>query len=232
MTDLLTQDVVPSPESYRLIPLTQNKVAIVDESIFDWLNQWKWYAHRSGKIYYAMRRDNTTRKCILLHREVISAPAGSMVDHINRDGLDCRLSNLRIASPRENCRNRSLSSRNTSGIKGVVYSRKMQCWKAAIVVGGRSIHLGYHKTKEDAAIARSNGELLYFGANLSMDRVPVPAADLPSRPVRKNSTGLRCIFAHKNGGYFVTINTKYIGYFSNKRDALRARNNALRASAS
>ena len=70
------------------------------------------------------------------------------IDHINGDGFDNRISNLREATAAENQQNQSLHRNNTSGYPGV--HRSNGRWKAQIKVGGRKIHLGQYDTAEEA----------------------------------------------------------------------------------
>ena len=71
------------------IPLTQNKVSIIDDEDFDFLNQWKWYAHRIPKktkedTWYAERRqwnpETKTYKIIAMHRLLMDFPEGLDVE--------------------------------------------------------------------------------------------------------------------------------------------------------
>jgi hypothetical protein len=72
------------------------------------------------------------------------------IDHINRDGLDNRLSNLRLATSKENSENRSVGRNNKSGHPGVDWSKKLKKWRARITVNYKGIHLGYFLNIEDA----------------------------------------------------------------------------------
>jgi hypothetical protein len=70
------------------------------------------------------------------------------IDHVNGDGTDNRLENLREANQSQNGANRRLTSKNTSGFKGVSFAKQAKRWRAGIQVGGRRKHLGYFDTPE------------------------------------------------------------------------------------
>ena len=76
------------------------------------------------------------------------------VDHINGDKADNRIVNLRFATIKENAQNSKISSRNTSGIKGVCFNKINGTWKASIQVDGIRVHLGQFETIEEAQQAR------------------------------------------------------------------------------
>jgi len=80
-------------------------------------------------------------------------PGSKQIDHINGDKSDNRFANLRLATNSQNACNRSVSARNTSGFKGVSYSRKKQAWKADVRINGATQHLGYFATPELAHMA-------------------------------------------------------------------------------
>ena len=84
-------------------------------------------------------------------------------DHIDRNELNNRKSNLRPATVKENARNGPLRSTNTSGIIGVGWRERYQKWQAQITVDYKGIHLGYFTNKDDAIRARLNAEVKYFG---------------------------------------------------------------------
>jgi hypothetical protein len=146
------------------IPLTQGKTAIVDDADYDWINQWKWIAHRDGKKWYADRTENGLLgpKTIKMHR-LILGNTSKETDHINGNGLDNRRSNLRECSTSENQRNKSKRDSNTSGYKGVSFNKFAKKFHAQIRVNGRRIHLGYFRTAEEAAIAYDDAAKIYHG---------------------------------------------------------------------
>jgi hypothetical protein len=85
------------------------------------------------------------------------------VDHINNIRDDNRIENLRWATNKENSQNRSMSSKNKSGIKGVNWDKRYNRWRATIFENGLKVHLGYFKTIEKANNARVKKAKELFG---------------------------------------------------------------------
>ena len=85
------------------------------------------------------------------------------IDHINNKRLDNRLKNLRFVTSQENNRNRSISSNNTSKIKGVYFNKACNKWRAHIKINGKQIHLGYFQNIEDAKEVRQIKAKELFG---------------------------------------------------------------------
>jgi hypothetical protein len=153
---------MPTPQdpSYREIPLTKGKSAIVDHADFDRLSVKRWHTVRaaSGKFYARreMPRVSGKRSYIYMHREVMGLENGNpiMVDHIEPPNtLDNRRSNLRIATSQQNRNNQGLGSRNTSGFKGVTWSKSKRKFRAMIMERGKYKFLGYFDKAEDAGQA-------------------------------------------------------------------------------
>ena len=86
-----------------------------------------------------------------------------LLDHINRNKLDCRKLNLREATPQQNSFNRSMISRNTSGITGVRWSQRLQKWRAQISVNGKNKHLGLFPDINNAKEAYNKAVIKYRG---------------------------------------------------------------------
>ena len=163
----------PSDQSYREIPLTQGKVAIVDAADYDWLMQWKWHAHFDPhtKTFYARRNQYLGRQgrrsrqsIVLMHRAILGLGKGRdvFVDHKNGDTVDNRRENLRTATHAQNVANARTRSDNTTGVKGV--SRKGSRYVAQIQIEGKVIHLGCSRTLDGArhlyeeAVKKARGE--------------------------------------------------------------------------
>jgi len=88
-----------------------------------------------------------------MHRVILDAPPAVEVDHINRNGLDNRRANLRLATRAENTRNAKLSRRNTSGFRGVSFDHFSGRWLAIVKSDGKTYRLGAFATPEEAAFA-------------------------------------------------------------------------------
>lgn len=148
----------------KYIALTQGKYAIVDDNLYDWLNQWKWNASFLHNDYYAMRQEmvDGKRKTIYMARLILDAKEGELVDHINRITLDNRKDNLRIVTHRENNRN-SRPKGGTSKYKGVHFEKFTGKWRASITVNRKEYKLGRFKSEVEAAKAYNEAAYIHYG---------------------------------------------------------------------
>lgn len=149
----------------KTIPLTRGYFTKVDDDDYEKFAIHRWYADDSRKSEIRAVRSvnigNKKIKRVTLSREIMGATEGVVVDHINRDSLDNRKSNLRICTQGENCRNRSKQKHGISKYKGVSVAEKK--WKAMITFQGKQIYLGTFSNEKDAAIAYNNKSRELFG---------------------------------------------------------------------
>lgn len=133
----------------KQIELTKNKYALVDDEDFEPLSLYKWHTTPDG---YAAKMGVTDgqRVVIRMHRELLDAPKGTYVDHINGDKLDNRKTNLRFATHQQNCHNTKVKKRNKLGLKGVCLHKLSGLYIARIKAHGKTHYLGYYKTPEEA----------------------------------------------------------------------------------
>lgn len=164
----MTENPLPSPETLRQLLDYDPKTG---ELFWRWRSvEWfatkraysTWNARYSGKPAFTAYRlgykqGSVQNRKMSAHRVAFAIyygrwPIGEL-DHINGIRYDNRITNLREVTRQENARNLSLRSDNKSGHIGV--AQKIDgSWQAYITVDKKMIHLGFHKTKDEAIEAR------------------------------------------------------------------------------
>lgn len=116
---------------------------------------------------HGYRRGPIFGKYYLAHRVCWALHFGEwpsfMLDHIDNNRQNNRISNLRPATLRENCRNSSASKRGTSKYLGVSWNRSKKRWDSTITVDRECIRLGRYQTEIEAAEAYDRAARKYFG---------------------------------------------------------------------
>jgi len=161
--------MIEIPLSKRGWKHTGKYIAIVDDIDGDLAKlNWSICSTKDG-VYAKRQHDAITKKIDLLHRiileRIIGRPLakGEYPDHINRNKLDNRRENLRVATNSQNTANASRSKSNTSGYKGVTWDKNRGKWIAQIKVDGKHKHLGRYETSKEAYTAYCNAAVEYFG---------------------------------------------------------------------
>jgi hypothetical protein len=162
--------------SMKIIKIAKKYEIKIDETEYEKYSQqnyvWDIVYKRRGVIRYVrvMPRGSAGAKearkqfkRYRLHRLIMGITDPKIiVDHINRNPLDNRKSNLRLCTIAENSRNSGIiSSRNTSGYKGVTKSSKK--WLARIEFNGKKMYLGSFNTPQAAAEAYDKKAVELFG---------------------------------------------------------------------
>ena len=149
---------------YAEIPLTKGYRAIIDAKDAEEVGKYNWYARVEKHTVYAARntpRSHGPRKTIFMQRMLLAAGDGMTVDHIDRDGLNNRRSNLRVCSWAENQWNSKAQDGTRSGLKGVNWHKARKKWQARIRVNGKRISLGYFDEPESAHAAYAEASKAY-----------------------------------------------------------------------
>lgn len=154
----------------KLIELTQDRVACVNDEDFEWLSKWKWsyFSGPTNKTGYAVRRGpRPQRQRIYMHTAIMKRykhwKHGKETDHKNTCGCDNRKGNLRLATRKEQSAHRGLQSNNTSGVTGVHWHKQANKWQAGIKISGKQESLGLFPDIKDAIAARRQAEIKHFG---------------------------------------------------------------------
>lgn len=150
------------------VTLRCGHIVQIDEEDLPILRSRTWRAeeYRPGCFYVRALLyipETQKSKTVYLHREILNARPGELVDHKDGDGLNCQRSNIRIATRGQNMANTGPSRANTSGVRGVYRERETGKWVARIKVNGKKHCLGRFEQIEDAAKAYDEAARHHFG---------------------------------------------------------------------
>lgn len=177
--------------------------AVIDERDAEFLGQFVWHHLPKPKGYGYARRTDTggKRNLRMMHVEVWElhngpVPDWKTVDHRNRNELDNRLSNLRLASTSEQGYNKGVPANSKTGFRGVHFYQRHQVFKAAIRVtidGVRHrVQLGRFRSAEEAAIAYNHASRLLHGEFAGLNEIPDGAVATDRVIEIMNETESRC----------------------------------------
>lgn len=105
---------------------------------------------------------NIKDKKIEIHHFILPKKTGFVIDHINRNKLDNRRSNLRYATRSQNCMNRGMMKSNTSGYRGISWHKPSKKWQVRISYNHKMIALGTYSDIEEAARVYKNKAVELF----------------------------------------------------------------------
>ncbi len=174
----------------KRIPLTQGQFAIIDDDMFEYLNQWKWSARKTkygGFMAIRTVGKRPKRKMVYMHRQIMNCPENLDVDHRDHNTLNNHISNLRICTRSQNLQNSKPRKNCTSIYKGVSWFRQRKYkakeyegkWRTQIMLNGKYLSIGLFKSEIEAAKAYDEkakellGEFAYL--NFSTKTSPIKA---------------------------------------------------------
>ena len=226
---------------------------LLDDEDYEWVSKHRWQVnpqnnpnYKGPDKFYVVRSNSIKgkKKNFSLHREIMKAPKGMQVDHINGNPLDNRRSNLRLCTPRQNSANRVKMSNNTTGFIGVTYReehpQRPYCAQHFDHKLGRGFSK-YFRTAEEAAVYRDKQMIDKYGefAGLNFpDGVPNAVRQIINESKKKPLVRRRNSLSGYRGVSFesgpvrwkkpwrVSISYQkkpsYIGNFATKEEAARA----------
>lgn len=146
------------------IPPTQGQRALVDDHWYDRWSSLKWQAardHNRDRFYAVHSRRGQPN--LIMHRVIMGASDGQMIDHANHNSLDNRTCNLRICTNGQNQANQKSKKGYSSKFKGVSWCRSAKKWYASIKHQGKGRNLGFFDNEIDAAFAYDSAALRLHG---------------------------------------------------------------------
>jgi hypothetical protein len=155
--------------NYLIIPLN-NKGEIVyckiDQEDVGLVTKYGW------SVSNGYARAEVAERTLSMHRLVLGLPPGRYpeVDHINRDKLDNRKGNLRLATRGQNNSN-AVRKKGKNKYRGV-YQVSRNSFKALLSSGSKRLQLGSYKTAEEAAVAYNQAARQHHGDFAVLNEVP------------------------------------------------------------
>ena len=168
-------------EEMRKIYTFRGEVILVSNQDYKKVSKWKWWV----KNGYAIREfyDNAKHRTIKMHRFILGLMSevdrDIWVDHINRNRLDNRRSNLRRVTKVQSAYNRGKNRNSRSKYRGVTQVQNSEngkivmykTWSANIYFNDKHYYLGTHKTQEEAALAYNNAAKKFFGKYATLNAI-------------------------------------------------------------
>jgi len=217
----------------KTIQLHTGEYAIVDDCDFEYLSKWKWYLSNGYAI-----SGNGRKK---MHRLILNAKDGELVDHKDRIKLNNTRNNLRIVDKEGNVHNQKKRTNTINNYKGTHYVKKLGLWQSRCRIYKNDYYLGLYKSEIAAAIAY-NRKAVELSDCILLNYINLPereqdeilVSDLSKIiPAEKVSKAKGIYWIRKSGGMkcgkwtvMIRVNgkNKYFGRFIHEQDAINKLN--------
>lgn len=221
----------------KIVPLTQGFVTTVDDADYAWIRKQKW-CYSGGR---AVGWDSKQGRVRLLHRIILQAPRGTIIDHTDGNPLNNQRSNLRFTNCSLNIANSRAQRNRRSQYKGVS-THRLGGWRAYIKVNYHFVTGGLWDAERDAALAYDVLALRHFGdfarlnfpkaTKLERDTIETRMGE-PKRVRRAWSRFLGVSFAKSKNRWQAYVDSDgrrvfHKSHFKSEIEAARARDTFIR----
>lgn len=134
--------------------VSHNAVTLISKVHLELILQFVWYLGKDGYPVTHGTDDKSIvyGRCLKMHKLLISdIPKGYVIDHINRNKLDNRITNLRVCTAKENSYNTTKRAQSLNKYKGIK-QQKNNLWSATITKNGKNYKIDDIQTDKEAAI--------------------------------------------------------------------------------
>lgn len=213
------------------LKLTKNQECVIDVDCMKLVSEFRWYASLKKSSFYTQTsayNSVTKKRGTLIHRLILDYPDtdnGNMVDHIDLNTLNNRLSNLRLVTRSGNTLNKRPYGA-TSSYAGVTKSYHGKFW-ARIRVGSRTKSLGTFTIEKNAGITVAKSFVLLHGEEINPLMTALSKQGLVDEPSRTQlglSSDFKGVYKVKNSNKWashIKFDSKqiYIGSFKTEKQA-------------
>lgn len=227
----------------KKISLSKGYYALIDEEMVTELSKYSWHVSGEKDGYYAKTDfwNSGDRKSIYMHRFVYEKyfgeiPKDMFIDHKNRNRLDNRISNLRLATKSENTYNRRRQNNNNSSkYKGVYLNKQSGSYVAYVSLNGKRTTIGSYNNEIACANAYNHYAKNMYGEFAFLNDVPYMSEDEVLKYqkntscknkykgiVKRKDTGKYRIILYDLDGKKINL-----GQCNTENEALAVRNNYL-----
>lgn len=183
---------------------------LVDDDMYEYLNQWKWYTSGDYPQRTGRKHDGELNgKTIHMHRVVMEHPSG-LVDHKDRNKLNCTRENLRLATTQQNAFNKG----SKSGYKGLSY--KKEKYEVSFNVDGKNFYIGRYSNEIAGANAYNHYVKDVHGEFVLLNDVPFMSIEECNQYKCKVTSKYKGVNLDVTGKWMARIRNK----FTNKREYL------------
>lgn len=215
----------------EIILTNGNKATMVDDIDYEYLSKEKWYLCNGYALAHKKRRK--------MHRIIIGAKVGEIVDHIDRNKLNNTRANLRLVNQAQNTHNQEKRPDTNNKFKGTQYIKRLGLWQSRCRIYGNDFFLGYYKSEIASAYAY-NKKAIELSDCILLNQFDISIEELEQKlitdlskiiPADKKSEQ-KGVYWNKSKDKWETLiflegKRKCLGTFKNEIDAINKVKNAL-----